>query len=463
MLVAFYGARTVPNEDLPGLRIGDGVYARAHALVRELNLPADTTRSQLITALARSRVIAPSLPVAFDDTQDLEDVLRVIPHEELRVQPAVSWRAVVPTLAAREPRYTIHVRAVMCADSDGSHAANISEAKIGEALKAWSQLYYRAGLTFVLSQRVVLHDTMINQDFTVPPGLDFTNPAAPMTNDEVNKSNDKHDAARSAWARNYPGELVVFFRRGTKLRWSETAQTWYVDSAGNAYSGSQHEFVAMPQNDPPEAVLLAHESGHYFHLAHTHGDFVILKTAAEKALYADWKTNLEHRQEAANLLRSRLVEAIRSYVDDQSHSPESGLDVLDYDKFADTLPDPGPPIFAYEFGDACAAPGGITVQVNLTSGPRTYNVTGAQDNIMSYFFRCSGVKRFSEMQIDRIRHSLETPVFTGSMTTQGGNTLPILSRHHLIAPVTARQPWWTATTWQRLRNVLGVGGRSRGN
>lgn len=446
------------NDDLPGLRIGEGVYARVRALAHELNLPSDANRSQLITALARRRVIAPSLPVAFDDTRDLEDLLRVIPPEGLKTPPSVGWRAVPPKLPSRQPHYTIKVRAVMCSDKDGSHAVNISQATLVQVFKAWSLLYYQAGLTFVLSQRVVLPDTMINQDFTVPSGLDMTTTDPPMTTAETDKSFDEHNAARSAWARDYSGELVVFFRYGTKLNWDETAQLWTVGPASFAFSGPEHEFVAMGLGNPPEAALLAHESGHYFHLGHTHGGLVSL-TKEEAGQYPDWETNPAHRQAGAKLLRERLIEGIRSFVDDQGHSPDSGLDVLDADGLSDTQPDPGPTIFAYEFGDACA-PGAITVQVNLTSGMRAYSVTASLQIIMSYFFRCAGLKRFTELQIDRIRYVLETPVLNGTVTTGGGSTLPILSRNHLIAPkyqrgqgpMIAKQLPWLVKVWQRLRN-----------
>jgi hypothetical protein len=420
------------TEILPGLRIADGVYARVHALARELNLPADATRSQLITALARSRATVPSLPVAYDDTRDLEDVLRVIPSEGLKVAPQVGWRAVAPRVPQVKPEYTIRVRAVMCADSDGSHAANISEATLKDVLKAMSTLYFQAGLKFVLSEREVLANTVINQDFTVPSRLNMTTSTPPMTDKARDKSFDEHNAARSAWARNHPGELVVFFRYGTKLIWNEAKKVWTVGPSSFAFSGPEHEFVAMGQANPPESVLLAHESGHYFHLGHTHGGLVSL-TDAERAKFPDWEHNPDHRQAGAKILRDRLVEGIRKFVDDQGHSPDSGLDVLNADGLSDTRPDPGPTIFAYEFGAPCDS-GTITVQVNLTSGVRKYDVVGSPEIIMSYFFRCPGIKRYSQLQINRIRHVVETPVLTGTVTTAGGTTLPILSRHHLIVP-----------------------------
>lgn len=150
-------------------------------MARELKLPADATRSQLIKALARSRVIVPSLPPAYDDTLDLEDVLRVIASEGRKVPPNIGWRAVQPKVPPVKPVYTIHVRAVMCSDSDGSHAANIPESTLKEVLRALSKLYFHVGLKFVLSERVVLPNTEINQDFTVPSRLNLIGPTPPMT------------------------------------------------------------------------------------------------------------------------------------------------------------------------------------------------------------------------------------------------------------------------------------------
>ncbi len=420
----------MPARELPEIRIAKSILTRARLLAQELNLPADADRSQLISSLARSRIITPVLPVGFDDTRDLEDVLRVIPPEGLKTPPSVGWRIVLPKLPSRQPRYKIKVRAVMCADSDGAHAASISQAALEKLCTEWSNLYYQAGLTFVLSKRVVLKDTMINQDYAVPTGLDMTTVDQPMTQAQIDKSFDEHNKARSAWARKYSGELVVFFRYGTKLLWNDATHLWSVGPASFAFSGPEHEFVVMGQGNPPESTLMSHESGHYFHLGHTHGGLVGL-TKEEAAQYPDWQTNPAHRQAGAKIMRDRMAEGIRKFVDDQGHPPDSGLDVMNADGISDTQPDPGPTIFAYEFADACSL-GVISVDVNLASGVRAYSVTASLQIIMSYFFRCAGMKRFTDLQIDKIRYTLETPVLTGTVTTNGGATLPILSRNHLI-------------------------------
>jgi len=185
---------------------------RARALARELDLPDDASRSELVSALADSRLIVASLPERVDDTGDLEYVLRLLPREGLRAGPSAGWLPVQPRIPSRQPRYTIHVKAVLCGDSDGSKAAQISEGALTQLFEGLSQVYFPVGLTFVHST-VVLHDTMINQDFTLPAGADLTSPDPPITKEQKDASFDEHNKVRSDWAReNHRGSLVVFFR-----------------------------------------------------------------------------------------------------------------------------------------------------------------------------------------------------------------------------------------------------------
>ena len=417
------------------LNVQDAAYERAHSFARQLNLPQNATRAELISALSGSRLIVASLPEGFDDTDDLEHALRLLPPEGLRAVPRAGWRAVAPSITSREPHYDIHVKAVLCADSDGSNAASISESAIATLFKGLSSVYVHVGLTFVPST-MVLQDTMLNQDFTLPPGVDLTSPTEPISESQKQASFDEHNEARSAWARkHHRGKLVIFFRSGTSVGWDEKTKRWIVGPATFAFSGPEHEFVAM--NQGTELLLLAHELGHYFHLSHTHSGHTSL-TAAEANQYPNPETDPAHREGRRQLLRAKVADRIRGYVDDQGNAPELGLNALDADGLADTAPDPGPQIFHYEYGSGCA-PQSITLDVSLQSGARAYTLDPGRDIIMSYFFRCQGSKRFSEQQIDRIRASLEKLSFSGD----------VLSRHHLIAMkiprppilVRVRRPW----------------------
>ncbi len=343
----------------------------------------------------------------------------------------VGWEASPPTGSARTPLYHILVRAVFCADSDGTHAATATGAEVSSMLAVVSSIYAGAGLTFTLAESETMADSMLNQDVTVPADADLTNPDPPMPDAEWNASFVQHNLARDAYARQHRGRLVVFFRYGTLLKWNAAAKTWYADAAGRAFSGSDQEFVAMGPGDT-SALRFAHESGHYFHLNHTFNLLVTL-TEDETALHPDWQHSQADRDGGAAILKARLAEGIRHYVDDLGHPADQGLQVLNGDGLADTPPDPAPPIFRYVYGDQCA-PGPVSVNVALAAGVRAYTVSAPLDLSMSYFYACAGAKRFSPLQIDIIRRSLETKTFTTTVPNEVGEQVPVLSRHHLIAP-----------------------------
>jgi Metallo-peptidase family M12 len=410
----------------------NALHIRAQEAARLLGLPPDASRAHLVSALAGSRVLEPTLPTAADDSHDLDDVFRVIPPEGVSARPLVRVRATPPKLPSRLPKYAIKVHAVLCSNKDGSQAVTHTKSELVTVLKNLSNFYYAAGLSFVLSNVTVLPRTDINQDFTIPAGLDYASEAQPMTKAEIDKSFDEHNAKRNEWAAEHHGEMVIFFRYGTKFVYNANLKTWEVKPATASFSYRDLEFVAIINEAVIEDDLLAHESGHYFHLDHTYNTLVSLKKE-EAALYPKPDTSQSDRDGGLAILRARFAEAIRGYVDDKGNPPDNGLDVFNADGIADTPPDPGTAIFHYEnYGKACDG-GTITVDVNLKSGTRPYSVTACTDMLMSYFFRCDGPKRFSELQIDRIRQSLEQAVFTGTCTTDAGTVRPVLSRHHLIA------------------------------
>ncbi len=432
----------MPEEEIRRLGVS-AIHARAQEAARRLNLPADASRAQLVSALARSRVIEPTLPRTVDDSHDLEDVFRFIPPQGLGVPPSVGARPTAPILPSRQPRYTIRVHAVLCADSDGKNAVTHSNAELVKVIEGLSSLYYQAGLSFVLSNVTALPDTMINQDFTIPDGLDYSSENEPMTQQQTDATFAEHNAKRNEWAAARHGEMVIFFRYGTKFVRNEWLKVWEVQPASLSFSGKEHEFVAINSEKVLEETLLAHESGHYFHLDHTFGNVAKL-TKEEKALYPE-PSNPADRDSALALLRASLAEIIRSYVDDNGNPAENGLDVFNADGLADTPPDPGTAIFEYEnYGKGCDG-GTITVDVNLKSGVRSYSITACVDMLMSYYFRCPGMKRFSELQMDRIRRSLEQVTFT----------LPVLSRHHLIATRIPRPPIEFITFPRRILRTAG--------
>jgi hypothetical protein len=374
------------------------------------------------------RIILPTRRREVDDTLEFETALAV-PVEALIVPVDVGWRPGTPKLPARTPHYLIKVRAVLCADSDGAHPATVTKTQVEQMLQVASKVYADAGLTLTLAAIDSVADSALNQDVTVPPGLDLTTEDPPMSDADWNASFVDHNLARDDWARAHRGQLVVFFRWGTKLMWDATKKVWYVDGASFAFSGSDQEFVAMGSGDA-NPLRFAHESGHYFHLNHTFNGLVAL-TKEEAAQYPDWQHSQTDRDGGAAILKAKLAEGIRKYVDDLGHPADEGLQVLNGDGLADTAPDPAPPIYRYVYGDQCAS-GPVTVDVNLASGTRQYTVSAPLDLSMSYFYGCPGPKRFTGSQIDIVRRSLETPVFTDTVPNEIGQQVPVLSRHHLI-------------------------------
>ena len=332
----------------------------------------------------------------FDDTGDLEQVLRLLPAQGLLAPAKPGWRAVMPMLPTRQPRYTIRVQRGIVLGFEWHERSERVGRRAGQAVSEFVQCVLHSGT------KVHVHQDRPGQH-AYEPGLHAArrrrSDSSRRSPSQAHKdaSFKRHNAARSAWAKkHHTGELVVYFRYGTSVRWNDQAMTWVVGPATFAFSGGEHEFVAM--NQGTELVLLAHEMGHYFHLPHTFGTIASL-TDEEKAKYDDPEHDPADHDGRRKLLHAKVIEAIRGYVDDKGHPPEQGLNVFDADTFTDTAPDPGTQIFHYEFKDACG-PKSITVDVPLKTGARPYTLDPDRDLIMSYFFRCPGGKRFSE-QPDR--------------------------------------------------------------
>jgi hypothetical protein len=146
------------------------VRIRVEEAARRLNLPTDASRAQLLSALASSRVIEPTLPPPVDDSHDLEEVFRLIPPQGLGAPSRAVARPTGPRLPSRQPHYTIRVHAVLCSDNDGKNAVTHTKPELVKLLDGLSALYYQAGLSFVLSNVTTLKDTMINQDLTIRTG-----------------------------------------------------------------------------------------------------------------------------------------------------------------------------------------------------------------------------------------------------------------------------------------------------
>jgi hypothetical protein len=179
---------------------------------------------------------------------------------------------------------------------------------------------------------------------------------------------------------------------------------WQVISpSGGGFSGSDLEFVKLGTwINPNDPSFVAHEVGHYLHLAHTMSQS-FNATAQEKAT----KTDLQLR----DLLLGRIVAALNAEKAKGTPTSQLTINVMDPDRphITDTAPDPGPEVFHYinsvaNGGNACSSIGSHTVKISTGE-----SVVLAPDRtlVMSYFKGCPGIpNRVSFQQAQRMRNAL---------------------------------------------------------
>jgi hypothetical protein len=205
---------------------------------------------------------------------------------------------------------------------------------------------------------------------------------------------------------------------------------------GYAYSWEDKEFVNFPSKwgalHGPE---IAHESGHYLHLWHTHGPAP--KTVDEAA------------------------KDIKDYVNQKAGGDVSrGLEVFDPDRASgvnDTPPDPGPNFYAAvagALGNACTVNVSPHVPVDFGGGKKhTYNIATDRGDVMSYFKDCSTFEQhFSPDQVKRMRAALDHGNRRRLVGTQLGDTKwPHLRYSALWNADQYGCVWWPLCTEAELR------------
>ena len=161
----------------------------------------------------------------------------------------------------------LKIRAIQCSDDDGSRKADVSVSEVNWWIDAANNVYSRAGIQFDhIFKLHELKNTSINK-------LD---PKEDGDSRIVSTGKQKSKDAAYAWAEEYRGEIVVFFRHGRGNGASDSG-----------FSSKKAEYVVMPgfsitnttayyQDGSKKKIqnikLLAHELGHYFGLDHTHSD-----------------------------------------------------------------------------------------------------------------------------------------------------------------------------------------------
>lgn len=187
---------------------------------------------------------------------------------------------------------------------------------------------------------------------------------------------------------------------------------WQLSSpAGGGFSSSDMMFVKLgggvnlDPNDYAQAAFIAHEVGHYLHLAHPMSesdDFRV--SSAESA----GKTESQIRDFIVSEVLRKLNEQ-KAAGTPTNQLAKVLMDADLYTGVADTPPDPGPDLFHWlnKVANGTGGCGPIgSHQFTISTGEK---VTIAPDRtlVMSYFKGCPGfVNRFSTQQTERLRNAL---------------------------------------------------------
>lgn len=302
--------------------------------------------------------------------------------------------------------HVVSVYPVRLADNDGSNAATVSADSFAESMASATEIFQRGGvnITFVTDKDADfdshVKNTLLNHDC-------FPRTATPQafTKEDLNNDGEVDDAdanlicdkaivskARAAYALKYPDKLVIFHRWAKdKARYDKAAGHWVIDYAKvtGGFSGRASYFVAgVPGGGG--STFLAHEMGHYLHLAHTHGT-----TATDVA-------------DAASKVKKYLDDRW----DDSSFVPaRDGLMLFDgdlRDDVTDTPPDASSTIFSVTYPDRCALENPtVFIPVNTHGQTFTFELTPMRNNVMSYFKGCPFPMTITPQQSFRVYASLQ--------------------------------------------------------
>lgn len=198
------------------------------------------------------------------------------------------------------------------------------------------------------------NDTLANRDCA--PGA--PNAATP---EEACAPNPQQEGAFADVAFQYPDALVVFVRGGNYRPIGDGAtppKYTAKRSAGNASSGVGSYIVFSPNNDGRK---LAHEAGHYLHLAYT---FPLSQGYVElAALQAD----LSKKAGVGGLITPSAIGEVTD--------ADTGRGV------GDTPPDPGTNVWNAVVGSAC----GPVDAMKVPLGANTVTFKPRRSNVMSYY------------------------------------------------------------------------------
>ncbi|XZN89852.1 MAG: hypothetical protein ACM65M_19635 [Microcoleus sp.] len=254
--------------------------------------------------------------------------------------------------------YTIHIHAIPLSDDDGGRGNTITPEQFAEKVKEASDHFKPTDLRFAFD-----------------PAKDWKPRCDTTLNSLNNAPSTKFWESANKVAAEHRGKLVVFLRWGADK--NKPADNWfaYPPNTGQAIPARAKlphdniDFVAITNQadrfGSRAGVILAHETGHYLGLFHTH---------------PGWGT-------------TKIEDVIKLV-------KEEGAIGLNGDLLSDTPPDP------------CTAYYEEKVDKDLCGGPSSFFIEGVsfqpdRHNLMSYFSRCQPPVTISKQQIAVVRKTVE--------------------------------------------------------
>jgi Bacterial tandem repeat domain 1 len=278
----------------------------------------------------------------------------------------------------------IRVRFIPTANDDGTEAIEVKVDDVEKSIAHANATFGPAGIQFYVDVTTDIeharHNTLLNHDFTVPSGIDLTDPA---TKDGP-EFWGKNSAEKDRIGRQYLGQIVAFVNTGRRLRWRPELGRWVFEARGGSSSSGTAEFILMTFLSGNDSV--AHEIGHYLHLQHPHT--------------GEPQTVAEAARQILDFVASHNIQA------------ERGAEAFDADSFVvgDTPPDPGHELFRALGLDPCN-PDHATAELPVTfpdGRTITFHLTPDRRNIMNYWDKeCLGLGRsITPDQITSVRTAL---------------------------------------------------------
>jgi hypothetical protein len=280
--------------------------------------------------------------------------------------------------------YKIRVQVIAATDDDGFNAEGTTATQITTKLQTVNEVFATAEVQFMFDEQndfLKISSTLHNRSFTP---LEPFNLPGDKWDHEPSVDSESHERAREELAKQFPGKMVIFFRKRTLLKEEKDQKgngIWAIVPAGGGASSARSFYVDMRGAGGND---LAHEMGHYLQLPHPFVEGVTtVATAAQK---------------------------IKDYVEIKNHPRAEGLNALDGDRHwvLDTPADAAGAIFEDEGLEPCGAVGQIPIEVTFSDNTKkTYELAPDRSLVMSYFKGCAGTKTLSPQQARRVRDGLE--------------------------------------------------------